>query len=1003
MKLKKLAVIIPLLSLGLISSHSIASSVPSWKVEHEGSYMDSKKTKQLIMFVNGIQNTIPNAQDSAEKLAETLGFDKNNPQYSYGYFYNPKSPKGDSWYATVNSGQSFLGDNLELEVQAIYSDNALKEAGVSNPDKMTEKQKQAYYYELGKKYSYLINNIDSIDKATLRNIAITTKRLASSIESKLTPSIVNEPFETLILVPHSQGNFFVESAYAYLYYQEKQELLERVRVVGVASVATSTPNDTYLNSPLDKAVYVGQGNQYWLTKTKLYHPLPANTDICISRSKCNKNNNFMDNVSIEQTIQDNDMAGHGFDNIYLNPSFMNDRGDKFPNIIKDYVLNFNKVLKERYVDRFYESLDFSTGRAYVGIPTDISLKIKNSDKLQAVKVEIQGKIHKFSYLRSTDTWVLPNIIFDDKKPVTSVTFAKIYKGANSVFEPTVVTEFISIVPTQPRESAGEIDISFPESAVVNTNYDYSIKLNSKNVCVDFYSIDWGDGTSTTKKGKCLDLAKIPPHQFDNVGTAKVVIILGTDKNYLLQRKTVVVTDNTPLPQPKIIPTPPIVGKDFYIKLVGGDLSKIVKAVVRYDKETKVLIKKQISSKITVNSNKSSLPITISYYDRFSKKVGEVVKTVKLQTSKEETSSNKSKLTATGITKCGNYPYDKDGNKIQAFTNDNDLNCDLNYDSKGYSIPAGQDGHFQAGQKMSYTLLKRNGEECVKDNVTGLIWEQKTDDGGLRDKDNSYTWYNPDPKTNDGNTGVQDGGKCTGSKCDTQAYIQALNNANYCGYSDWRIPTRSELISIIDYRRFNPAINPIFSNTQNSNYWANSPNIEGRDNKWYLSFNVGISENGDSLSFVDGTHIRAVRTKAQNYKPTLSTHRFTIINNGTEVKDNKTGLIWQRCSLGQTLSGNKCVGTAKEYNWKNALSKAQALGNGYRLPNIKELQSLIEGNFNNSAINSKMFPNTPINSVYLSASTTSYHSPGVWFLWFDDGYSSYTEKNNNGYVRPVRSE
>ncbi len=63
-----------------------------------------------------------------------------------------------------------------------------------------------------------------------------------------------------------------------------------------------------------------------------------------------------------------------------------------------------------------------------------------------------------------------------------------------------------------------------------------------------------------------------------------------------------------------------------------------------------------------------------------------------------------------------------------------------------------DGH--AG--FSFTKLDANGNtlpttalswSCVKDNVTGLIWEVKTDDSGLQDMGNIYSWYNPDNNAN----------------------------------------------------------------------------------------------------------------------------------------------------------------------------------------------------------------------------------------------------------------
>ncbi len=61
--------------------------------------------------------------------------------------------------------------------------------------------------------------------------------------------------------------------------------------------------------------------------------------------------------------------------------------------------------------------------------------------------------------------------------------------------------------------------------------------------------------------------------------------------------------------------------------------------------------------------------------------------------------------------------------------------------------------------------------CVRDNVTGLIWEVKTNDGGLRDKDWTYTWYN-------GTTGTPDGtNNCNpNTRCDTDKFVADVNTA-----------------------------------------------------------------------------------------------------------------------------------------------------------------------------------------------------------------------------------
>ncbi len=150
---------------------------------------------------------------------------------------------------------------------------------------------------------------------------------------------------------------------------------------------------------------------------------------------------------------------------------------------------------------------------------------------------------------------------------------------------------------------------------------------------------------------------------------------------------------------------------------------------------------------------------------------------------------------------------------------------------------------------------------------------------------------------------------------------------------------------------------------------------------------------------------AYATCRTDIRPSAPDSRYVIQTGGAEVLDMQTQLIWQRCSLGQTWNGSSCTGTATSYTWKNALSAAKALGNGYRLPNIKELQSLREVACVAPKINSTVFPNTTSNSWYWSASPNDagYGSLalGVGFGYLNyGGNSSY--KNRDNVARAVRS-
>jgi uncharacterized caspase-like protein len=66
-------------------------------------------------------------------------------------------------------------------------------------------------------------------------------------------------------------------------------------------------------------------------------------------------------------------------------------------------------------------------------------------------------------------------------------------------------------------------------------------------------------------------------------------------------------------------------------------------------------------------------------------------------------------------------------------------------------------------------------------------------------------------------------------------------------------------------------------------------------------------------------------------------RYQILGDGSEVKDIQTGLIWQRCSVGQRWTGQTCEGGAGEFKFDEA---QKLTGNGWRVPTVRELHSLV---------------------------------------------------------------
>ncbi len=215
-----------------------------------------------------------------------------------------------------------------------------------------------------------------------------------------------------------------------------------------------------------------------------------------------------------------------------------------------------------------------------------------------------------------------------------------------------------------------------------------------------------------------------------------------------------------------------------------------------------------------------------------------------------------KLNDTGITWGGNYP---DGNNESCVGEEiSAQDCSHGRDAQAAAGTLKKIGAGAAG--FDFTKLDANGASlpasasqwsCVKDNHTGLIWEVKTDDEGIHDKDNSYKW----------------GGKTAiGQKATTQfgtyyddwnSLVDGSNTERLCGYSDWRVPNINELRSIVHYGTYNPAIDTqYFPNTTASGYWSSSPNADSSNFAWGVYYYNGyVSSNNRN----DTYYVRVVRS------------------------------------------------------------------------------------------------------------------------------------------------
>lgn len=164
---------------------------------------------------------------------------------------------------------------------------------------------------------------------------------------------------------------------------------------------------------------------------------------------------------------------------------------------------------------------------------------------------------------------------------------------------------------------------------------------------------------------------------------------------------------------------------------------------------------------------------------------------------------------------------------------------------------GSGGHSeQAEPENRFVFLTDSGvppignarRACVRDTGSGLTWESKSNQGGLHDWRNTYSWFNPTQAHHELDyRGLADAGSCNNSLCDTWSVVAANNEEKACGFDDWRIPTKDELFSISDLLRAKspPTIDTAyFPLTQTAEYWSANDYSFQPDSAWAWNFKYG---------------------------------------------------------------------------------------------------------------------------------------------------------------------
>lgn len=149
-----------------------------------------------------------------------------------------------------------------------------------------------------------------------------------------------------------------------------------------------------------------------------------------------------------------------------------------------------------------------------------------------------------------------------------------------------------------------------------------------------------------------------------------------------------------------------------------------------------------------------------------------------------------------------------------------------------------------------------------------------------------------------------------------------------------------------------------------------------------------------------------RCKTEHIAATAPSSRYQQKDDGSVV-DAETGLMWRACLEG--VAGKACgEGGPLELTWAEALVYVPAFNSeggfaghtDWRLPNIRELSTLIELQCVGPAINLAVFPNTASSAVW-SSSPSRFHTHYSWHVDFETGAFTYGERVKPKAVRLVR--
>jgi len=130
-----------------------------------------------------------------------------------------------------------------------------------------------------------------------------------------------------------------------------------------------------------------------------------------------------------------------------------------------------------------------------------------------------------------------------------------------------------------------------------------------------------------------------------------------------------------------------------------------------------------------------------------------------------------------------------------------------------------------------------GNGTVTDRLTGLQWEQKTNDGSIHDVGNAYRW-----------SSIEDLDETDPDGSVFTTFVATLNGTCFAGACDWRLPTRDELLTIVSGGYpcpLSPCIDEALFGPTTTVYWTSTESLLLPTGAWAVGFWTGGAADGGS--------------------------------------------------------------------------------------------------------------------------------------------------------------